>query len=371
MTFRMMPVVAGWLVLLTYGLAMPTLSSCAEVGENGARERRIMLDEDFNWLTREDADRLIEDIVAAGFNVLVPVVWHGRGVSWESEKAPKEPLWANNKNALQDPLRYLIGRAHARGVEVHPWFTVTLRQREFFPQFYDAGTPPKAFNIHSGEFRTFIVDLVTEVVHKYPVDGINLDYIRANGVCTSLKCVNDYRRKTGGDLQNDKENMWRSKVAGERIARWLQEPVADVVERVSGKVREIRPDLIISVDSHPNARWVFLDGGDSVEWANRGWVDLVLDMQYGPELDKEAFESALSRMKRPEKLVLMPGNFERSRFSSDRVWPRDPALVARLVKEARDLGVRSGSVALYEYRFLTKEQIEQLRTGPFYDSPRH
>lgn len=360
-------VLGGLLAWLSCGLLLPSVVLGSSADPAPRPERRMILDEDFNWLTGRDADRLLDDVAAAGFNAVVPVVWHGRGVSWQSEMAPKEPLWEKRAGALSDPLQNLIERAHAKGIEVHPWFTVSLRQRDFLSNFYDAGTPPKAFNVHSREFREFIVVLMAEVVRKYPVDGINLDYIRASGVCTSTICINDYRDRLGADLLHDKENMWRSPEAGQRIARWLQAPIADIVEQVSKTVREIRPGILISVDSHPDARWVFLDGGDSITWANKGWVDLVLDMQYGSTLDVRSFERARSRMKNPEKLVIMPGNFERSDLSKNWVWPRNADLVAQLVQQARDLSVRSRTVALYEYRFLTKTQSERLRSGPFRD----
>src|SRR5690606_35207525 len=144
------------------------------------RSLRILLNENFRWLDERAPDEFVRTANAAGFSAIMPRVWHGRGVGWASE-LPKEPLWEKNPAAPKDPLAMLIKKAHAAGLEVHPWFTVTLRQRNFYNEYWDEGTPEKSFDVHRPEFRAFITGVVMEVVQKYPVDGINLDYIRAKG----------------------------------------------------------------------------------------------------------------------------------------------------------------------------------------------
>jgi hypothetical protein len=55
------------------------------------------------------------------------------------------------------------------------------------------GVPESFFDIHDEKFHTFIRDVVLEVVRGYPVDGINLDYIRSGSVCA---CPVPVRRPT-------------------------------------------------------------------------------------------------------------------------------------------------------------------------------
>lgn len=97
-----------------------------------AGESRAILDERFNWLTKKDADNTLQRIKKAGFNVFIPCIWHGRGVTWPSDLAPKEPLWENKYNPDFDPLRYLITRAHQMDIEVHPWLTIETNKRNSF-----------------------------------------------------------------------------------------------------------------------------------------------------------------------------------------------------------------------------------------------
>ena len=46
------------------------------------------------------------------------------------------------------------------------------------------------------EFRHLMANLIAEVVSRYDVDGINLDYVRAIGLCTSDFCQADYQKRS-------------------------------------------------------------------------------------------------------------------------------------------------------------------------------
>ncbi|MGQ9687942.1 MAG: LamG-like jellyroll fold domain-containing protein, partial [Desulfobaccales bacterium] len=160
-------------------------------------ETRAILDEGIGWTTEAGARKTIERIKKAGFNVYVPCVWHGGGTRYPSPKAPA----ARGFTILTtDPLKRLLDLAHQNGIEVHPWFCVALREGDILPEFYGPGTPDKAFDLHRPEFRAFMVDLILDVVQRYEVDGINLDYIRTMGLCRCEFCQKEYHRTTGRDL---------------------------------------------------------------------------------------------------------------------------------------------------------------------------
>lgn len=332
------------------------------------RESRVILDEDFNWLTPAAADATLQRIQRAGFNVFIPVVWHGRGTSWPSNLAPKEPIWANKYyRPGYDPLAYLIKKAHQMGIEVHPWFAVALRQRNFLTEYYDGGTPEEAFNVHSPGFRKYIVELMLEVVRKYDVDGINLDYVRTNGICRSDYCIDDYKMKQGRDLRMDIAAQKESNPAWESIARWNADSVEDIVQNFSAEARKIKPDLLISVDSHAALKWLILQGTDSIKWANKGWVDVIFHMEYAnlSNIRRPLLSKALTDLKDPDQLVFLAGNYEVSPLSKSIVWPRESKSVVDLIAYSQRLRPAGNGAALYEYRFLTDEQIEQLSAGPF------
>ena len=327
-------------------------------------ENRIILDEDFNWLTPQSADKLLSRIKAAGFNVFVPCVWHGKGVTWLSELAPKEPGWDKNYPQNYDPLEYLIKKAHSLGIEVHPWFTVMLRQNGILNQFDSEGLPDKSFNVHLPEFRKYIVALMLEVVKKYEIDGVNLDYIRSKGICSSNYCIDDYKARTGRNLYKDKLLHKVSDESWENIAEWNRKSVESIVSEFYRKAKSIKPDLIVSVDSHAGYRPLLLQGTDSIAWLNSGIIDVIFHMDYKLDIDIPAIMDAKSRLKEPERLVLMVGNYDRIGRINPKVSPRDAEKTRNLINLSRQYGSNTG-VALYEYRFLTDAQVDQLRSGPF------
>jgi uncharacterized lipoprotein YddW (UPF0748 family) len=328
-------------------------------------EKRVILDEDFMWLKPDEADLLLSRIKRAGFNVFVPVVWHGRGAAWETQRVQKEPRWQDRAKNIKDPLKSLIDKAHAQGIEVHPWFTVVLRQRDIFPEFYDEGTPKKAFNIHNKQYRDFIIELMLEVVRNYDIDGINLDYIRSMGNCLSATCVADYKARTGRDLIKDDKQRWGNADAAASVGAWNEVPVTDIVKRFSEQARALKPNLLISVDTHPINRRLSMEGANAIAWANAGYIDMIYDMQYKEELDLESFDMAKAKLIKPSKLALMIGNFETSRFDKSKVWPRNAKLVAKHTWQAINAGAESKSIVVYDYRFLSNEQIQHLQLGPF------
>jgi uncharacterized lipoprotein YddW (UPF0748 family) len=329
-------------------------------------ETRVIFDEDFNWLTPETANKTLQRIKDAGFNVFVPVVWHGRGVSWPSKLAPKEPLWEQEKESSKDPLGYLIKQAHALGIEVHPWFTVALRQRNFFKEFCTEGTPAEAFDVHDLSFQKFFASLVEEVIKNYDVDGINLDYIRSMGICVSTSCEKNYREKLGRKLENDVAALEISESAKRSLIAWNSDAISNIVLSIKKTITKTKPTVVLSTDSLVGSEPWRLQGADSIFWANQGWVDIVYHMDYSPleKIDRLAISRAQRLLRNPEKFILLVGNYETSKDKID-VWPRKSHEVVNLLAFARKLRLESPQSALYEYRFFGAEQARLIRERIF------
>ena len=328
-------------------------------------ESRVILDEVFSWWSEEGTDRVLDRIERAGFNVFMPCVWNGQGVTWVSDLEEPAPRMAAALNAGRDPLGDLIDKAHARGIEVHPWFKISHRAREFRSEFYDEGTPRRAFDVHKPEFRRYIVDLMLEVVARYDIDGVNLDYVRTKGYCTSDYCVRQYREKTGRDLLADQDGLRLHTEAWNSIVAWNAEAVEAIIEPVTRGIRELRPDILISADSHPGRVRLKRQGTDSVVWVNRGWLDVVYAMEYADQLGYPDLRRAYARLHEPDRLVIMRGNYVPPRKKGDRIVARDAGFVADTMSMMQLLHHGGNGVALYQYKTLTDAQIEALANGPF------
>lgn len=325
------------------------------------QESRAILDEGLNWVTKDSAERVCARIARAGFNVFIPCVWHGRGTIWPSKLAP----WDSHNVRAQgfDPLGNLLQTAERYHIEIHPWFTVSLRQREFFQEFYDSGTPAQCFDVHLESFRNFISSVIFEVAATYPVHGINLDFVSAGGICDSPRCVEDYRRQTGRNLLVDRQIRrvpgWDMK----ELIAWQAAAVTDLVSRVSTSCRRAKPNIVISMSGDPVHPLLKIEGHDSAKWADDGLIDVLYNMHYEPSPDFATISTFQSAMKRPEAMVVGCGNYEEATASSP-VRSRDPGKVVDLIRAARSLQQGNG-VAVYLYSMLNDAQIDALRTDVF------
>jgi uncharacterized lipoprotein YddW (UPF0748 family) len=316
-----------------------------------------------HWMTKAAADSTLERIKEAGFSVYVPCVWHGRGVSWPSRYAPWDPALGDQPGPGYDPLAYLIGKAHAMGLEVHPWFTLVLRQAELFP---DLALPGKdssgngAFDVHNARFRHTIADLVAEVVERYPVDGVNLDYVRAVILCQTEPCAQEYRQRYGRDLVRDARLLRMSATVVPTLVEYQREAVTAMVKAISGRIRDRKPAILLSIDAAPD-EFPVEQGQDGIGWANSGLIDVIFKMDYGPTINVSLMESIRARLTDPDRLTLLAGNYD---MLDGTARPRDAAVLQDLVVRAQQRWPGTG-IALYLFGMLSNEQMRSLKAGPF------
>jgi len=331
-------------------------------GVESVGESRAIFDEGLNWASKDSAEFVCERIAKAGFNVFMPCVWHGRGTIWPSNLAP----WDSDATQVPgfDPLGNLIEVARRFDLEVHPWFTVVRRDRDFFQEFYDSGTPSESFDVHRQGFRDLIVSLILEVVRRYPVHGVNLDYIRAGGVCLSASCAADYHAQTGRNLLVDRAKLLLPGGNAQELATWQEEAVEDIVRRVATGARKLNSKIVISVDAVPGHPIDKTQGRNSVKWADTGLVDVVYMMHYEANPEWESFRSVQKLMKRPEALVVLCGNYEDVAVPVKAVVSRDAGKVVALLSQARQFQQGNG-LGLYLYSRLNDQQVAGLAAQTF------
>ncbi|NGZ96159.1 MAG: hypothetical protein CV089_08540 [Nitrospira sp. WS110] len=328
--------------------------------------KRAILDGDIPyWTDKTYIDRTLQRVKDSGFNVYMPTVWQGRGTAWPSQYAPWDSQLRSRSKQNFDPLKYLIDKAHQLGIEVHPWFTLTLRQADIFPEFAAPGTPEKAFDVHNKNFRHLIASLVSEVVDNYDVDGVNLDYVRAMGLCTNADCKREYREIYGRDLELDTALFKLSFGKVPSLVEYQENAVTSMIATVSDKVRKRKPNIMISVDTLVG-QISAEQGQNSVEWANKGLIDVVFRMDYMRQLNTNLFEDIRRRLNNPGSLSLLISNmstFEEMQ-PGQKHFPRDGRWLAKTVSLVQSRWPEIG-IAIYFYKYLTDEQIDALKGGPF------
>ncbi len=338
----------------------PLKSAAGEVYES-----RAILDEGTAWVTPEGARTVIARIKKAGFNAYVPCVWHGGGTRYPCDLATAEP---GVDFTGGDPLERIIGLAHDNGIEVHPWFCVGYRYRDsYLEQFYQTGTPANFFDLHNAAFRDFMVALILDVVKRYAIDGVNLDYIRTGGVCTSTSCQEDYSNAYGRSLLQDIKTTRADGALEDHVQAWQDAAVESVVKRVNEGGKSLRKSLVVSVDGHPIPTSVPIrpnaEGRQEIKWAKAGLVDVIFDMDYTDHPDFLTHRIVVDELAGVNaKAIPLLGDYDRN--SDNKAFSRDPRLAAALISYVQKQW-RGGGVGLYLYNMLSDAQIEALGDKPF------
>jgi hypothetical protein len=328
-----------------------------------SRETRALFDESWQWArSPRDVSSLVDTARRAGFNVIVPCVWHGRGAAWPATRGHVQTELARTLGTF-DPLHLLIERAHAAGIEVHPWLTVVRREDAQHPEFFDEGTPAGAYDIHRAEFRAFAAGLIQELAERYDIDGVNLDYIRAMGICQSDSCALAYARATGRNLGAD---VAASSVVGparSAIEQWQDDTMRALVADIRARLGAARPAARLSVSGHPvpSGQLRALEGRAEVDWQRRGLIDAIFTMEYGSVPRHETIAAVANELDAPERVVWLFANFD----TLDGIAvARSPGSLVEYIRYARARVPASG-VAVYLRAMLSNAQIDALASGPF------
>lgn len=319
-----------------------------------------------DYATPEATDAMIPRIKKANLNVVIPIVYVRGYVTFKTDKLPME----KEVPAGFDPLAYLIKQCHAAGLEVHPWFCNAYfgaKQGdshgpgfERYPQFAVVGKDGKPFatvasqvpaDLHNSDYQKFMGDLMLHVARNYEVDGLHFDYIRTMTDCYCQRCREGFRKLLGHDIEEATDEEW---------TKWNQETVTKIVRDVSEGARQIRRGIIMSAAVFSNLQSGAREGQNGPQWADAGYVDVVLPMDYTMdtfELRKNE-QGFLDVMKEDSKLATGLSIYVRS---GGRASSRDASLVAEQLAMVRSLGIQGFSFFCYDY--LSDPMLEMLRQG--------
>ena len=346
------------------GLVDPDQFKIAEQGyelprnkDGTIRETRAVWVSPGDIRTPDSIDHLVARCRQARLNTIIPDIFVRNAFYAKSELIP-------TTSAVEegfDPLADLITKAHAAGLEVHPWFCVTYRDRHFRKWFTDkygetidmidpeGKIIPLGADVHRPEYRQFIVDLMVGVARDYDVDGIHLDYIRTMGRCYCPSCREEYAARQPGPLEKATDEQW---------IQWQRKAIGDIVQRIAAGVRNVRPHAIMSAAVFSNMPGGASQGQDPAAWADRGWLDLVIPMDYQMQTLRVRSNERqfLAAMANDDQLVTGLSLYLRS---GGNVLSRPPQLVLDQIELVRRMGIHG--YCLFAFGHMSDEQFDALR----------
>jgi hypothetical protein len=332
-------------------------------------ESRMIVDESSFYLQpKAGIDALVDRIARSGFNVAGTFVYHGYGAIYltDREKMSKRAIDFYDANPGYDPFAYFIEQAHAKGIEVHSCYTVMLSQpklnagKTLFSEFKatkDGSGDIEWYNGYAPRFRDLIVGMMLDHAKAYPINGINLDFIRIQAGLDTEVAAREYKKIFGRDLAADRNDP-------KRVAEFSAYCVNDIVKRVREGLDKIRPGLLLSACPVVQLANEGLaeNGRNPNLWLDEGWLDVAYCMAYGKNLGISRFDKARTEGKHPAGWVPLLGNYD---GGGKGIVSRDPAILAKLFDYCRRKYNDGNGVAVYIYSMLSDEQIAALRAGPF------
>jgi len=317
-------------------LPLCCLGSCQTAGSVGVfkptkalRPMRAM------WVTRFDyrSERDVIEVFERCDDLRIDaVMFQVRGNATAFYKSASEP-WAEELGGSDpgfDPLAVALREAHARGMRLHAWVNLMPAWWGTTPpkdpaQLYNAHPEWMWYDQHGGRqalsdrfyvsvnpclpaVRKYLVEVLRDLVGRYNVDGLHLDYVRFPNEAPGTPAG------SGLDYPRDAETLQRflgesGKTPDEAPHEWDEWRV----ERVTYLVRDIRhmlgttrPLIELSVAVGPDPAKARAEHfQDVTSWIQEGLVDRVFPMNYTGDPDLFQARVELWEELAPAKGVIM------------------------------------------------------------------
>jgi uncharacterized lipoprotein YddW (UPF0748 family) len=333
--------------------------------------------------SKSSIDKAIEYAVAGGFHILF-VQAVGRGDAfYPSSILPMSELLKGDLDF--DPLRYFLDRAHKRGLEVHVWVNllyvwssprkpesprhIVHRHSDWMVRRHESRLDDLDRDYYLSpampDVRAFLVDVIAEIIDKYPVDGVHLDYIRYP---TRDSGFEEYARQIffsryyidpvdlferGEDTETLIGNPSYPGLRTEWY-RWRARQVTDLLREIRKVQRERSPKMTLSAAVIPHinrAREIY--GQDWVRWANDGLLDIIVTMSYSPKREVVLAQS------REAKKAVRHGLL----YVGLAVYNQSLDNVVKCVKELRSLDIDGISIFSYNSMLENPSSFKSLKTN--------
>ncbi len=254
----------------------------------------------FHYRTPDDIVRIMENCASVGIN---SIYWQVRGEGTVLYPSQYEP-WAQRYDYRDpgfDPLAIAVAEAHRRGMRIEAWMNVmpgwkgpkqppipdqhwNARPEWFLRDAQDQRQPLGNYYVILNpclpEVRNHIASIAEELVTRYALDGVHLDYVRYAWDTTPKaseryprdpRTLSIYREETGL-VPDDDPGRWD---------HWRANQITRLVHEIRDRVNQRRPGATLSaaVWRNPGLGYDrFLQ--NAVAWLRADLIDAAMPMAY-------------------------------------------------------------------------------------------
>lgn len=241
---------------------------------------------------KQELCRILDELKQAHINtVLLQTRLRGDVIYPSSIETFAESLTGHEgRNPGYDLLEFAIQECHKRGMELHAWIVSipigNTRQVKLLGKHSVTKRHPSLCKLYKGTWyldpgqpgtADYLADIVQELVSRYDIDGIHLDYIR-------------YPERSE---QFPDHTTFRKYGKGQNLKQWRRNNITRIVQRIYTKVKTVKPWVKVSsspVGKYADTRRYSSYGWNAYEtvcqdaqaWLKEGIHDIIFPMMYFP-----------------------------------------------------------------------------------------
>ncbi len=288
------------------------------------------------WLTNIDSDVLfsrdrlttaMQRLRDLNFNTIYPTVWNGGYTLYPSRVAQRtfgRSIGPEPGLQGRDMLKEIVELGHKNGLTVIPWFEFGfmapanselakrhpdwLTQRRDGTKVWKEGIEDRVWlNPFHPEVQQFIINLITEIVSNYDVDGIQFDDHFSLPIEFGYDnfTVGLYKKELPGFSPDDNpsETYW---------VRWRADKLNDFMAKLFRAIKASKSNCIVSVSPNPLHFSLPAHLQDWFTWERRGLVEEIVLQVYRDDLKRfitelERAEVQLAQTHIPVAVGIMTG----------------------------------------------------------------
>jgi uncharacterized lipoprotein YddW (UPF0748 family) len=291
-----------------------------------------------------------------------------------------------------DYLKFYVDEGHKRGLEIHPWIEVFYWEvnTKDYPQFPktplfeqhpewrallrngDTTDKEEKAHIFANPAHPGVQDLLLkyfeELLTKYEVDGLNLDYIRYphgfRDAGYEEYTRGEYKKVSGIDPieieMNPDDAEWR------RWVEWRENVITDFVAKVKALRNRTRNEVVLSAAVFPESdenRYKSTKFQNWREMVQKQLLDVIAPMAYQPKLDdiEKSLLAVIDEMK-GKNIQLMPA-LAIQKQNIDEYSGQGHPPVYQQEQLIRKLGLPGFSIFSYHWMMDSREGLDLFKPG--------